>query len=144
MLALDFKFSVPDSSKARDRVLQISLWALIDWDRFYLAWNREQGTPIPSIYQAGVRYIREPEGQEEWLDIGEIIARHGGDCEELAAWRVAELREQGIDARPAWRHRRVSTPSGKEASLYHILCWIPGTGFDDPSQRLGMGGPTDS
>lgn len=139
MLALDFKLNVPDSSGARDRMLQIMLWSLVAWDRYFLAANPQ----TPPIYSAGVRYIREPEGQEEWLDIGEIRRRGGGDCEELAAWRVAELREKGIDARPAWRHRRVRAPSGRLCSLYHIIVWIPGVGIDDPSARLGMGGPLD-
>lgn len=115
-------------------MLRILLWALIGLNREYLKAN--PGTP--SLYKSGVRYIREKEGQEIWSTIGGIIADGGADCEDLACWRVAELREQGIPARPAWRHRRVRMPSGAEATLYHILVWTP-KGFEDPSRKLGMG-----
>lgn len=57
--------------------------------------------PYPRVYKSGVHYERE-RGTEEWLDIPNILA--GGsyagvypgpwdDCEGLACWRVAELRE---------------------------------------------------
>jgi hypothetical protein len=93
----------------------------------------------PKLYQSGVRFIREKEGEELWPTIGEVIKAGGGDCEDLASWRVAELLEQGVPARPAWRHRKVRMPSGQEATLYHILVYIPGKGFEDPSRNLGMG-----
>lgn len=57
--------------------------------------------PYPRVYKSGVHYERE-RGTEEWLDIPTIL--EGGsypgefpgpwdDCEGLACWRVAELRE---------------------------------------------------
>jgi hypothetical protein len=57
--------------------------------------------PYPRLYKSGIHYERE-RGTEEWLDIPNILA--GGsypgeftgpwdDCEGLACWRVAELRE---------------------------------------------------
>ena len=48
---------------------------------------------IPRLYDTatGVRYQREPRGQEDWKDIPSIIRDHHGDCEDLACWRAAEL-----------------------------------------------------
>lgn len=143
MLALDFKLSVPDDPEARNQALQVMLWAMIAWNQRLIRWHREAGRPLPSLYDSGVRYIREPEGEERWQDILSIIADGGADCEDLTAWRVAELRDRGVNARPAWKHRRVkSTDTGKEYSLYHIVVWTP-AGILDPSRKLGMGGPGD-
>lgn len=140
MLSLEFRISVSENEESRDRVMKILLWALIALNLEYLKMN--PGTP--SLYRSGVRFIRENEGEELWPTIGVILANGGGDCEDLAAWRVAELRERGIPARPAWRHRLVRMPSGQEATLYHILVYIPKVGripahLEDPSRLLGMG-----
>jgi len=134
-LDLRFQVSVSEDEASRDRVLKLLLWCLIGLNIEYLRMNPN----TPMLYKSGVRFIREKEGEELWPTIGEVIANGGGDCEDLAAWRVAELRVKGIPARPAWRHRLVRMPSGNEATLYHILVYIPGKGFDDPSRRLGMG-----
>jgi len=135
VLELTFRISVSQDEESRDRVLKILLWALIALNLEYL--KKNPGTP--SLYKSGVRFIREREGEELWPTIGEVIKAGGGDCEDLAAWRVAELRNSGIPARPAWRHRLVRMPSGQEATLYHILVFIPGRGYEDPSRLLGMG-----
>jgi hypothetical protein len=155
MLGLDFKLNPPDSPEARNQCLQTFLWAMIVWNGRLLKMARQYGKPLPKLYESGVRYIREPEGQEHWEDIHSIINNLGADCEDLAAWRVAELRDMGIAARPAWRHRRVeSEDSQKQYSLYHILVAIPvpeGHGkfvkslngwfeIEDPSAKLGMNG----
>jgi hypothetical protein len=142
-LELDFKLNVPDNPIARNKSLQIMLWALVSWDVYLLQLYRKAGKPLPPIYTADVRYIREPEGQEEWLDVMAVLKAKGGDCEDLAAWRCAELRVDGVPARPAWRHRIVeNVDTKKQFSLYHIVVWTP-SGIDDPSARLGMGGPSD-
>jgi hypothetical protein len=139
LLSCEFRVSVSDDEGSRDRVIQILLWALIRLNREYLRMHPE----TPPLYKSGVRYIREKEGEEIWPTIGEILKEGGGDCEDLACWRVAELRNQGVAARPAWRHRKVKMPSGIEGTLYHILVYIPGKGFEDPSRSMGMGGPND-
>lgn len=139
MLAIDFKLSVPDDPKARNMALQTMLWAMVTWNGRLIRWQRAHGQPLPLLYDSGVRYIPEPEGEERWQDILSVIADGGADCEDLATWRVAELRDRGLAARPAWRHRRVaSNDTGKEYSMYHIVVWTP-QGIEDPSQKLGMG-----
>jgi|SRR5882672_6449750 len=146
MLGLDFKLNPLDNPESRNECLQVMLWALVIWDQRLIRAHRKQGTPLPGIYTAGIRYQSEPEGSEEWLDIPAILQQNWGDCEELAAWRVAELRDAGIQARPAWRHRRVqSEDTGKEYSMYHIVVAVPsstakgGYEIEDPSAKLGMG-----
>lgn len=73
--------------------------------------------PYPRVYKSGVHYERE-RGTEEWLDIPQILA--GGsypgvypgpwdDCEGLACWRVAELRELPF----YWKVRRRDRKTGK-------------------------------
>jgi len=139
VLNIQFRIAVSEDEESRDRVLKILLWALVQLNREYIRMNPN----TPRLYDSGVRFIREKEGEELWPTIGEVIRMGGGDCEDLACWRVAELLESGVAARPAWRHRQVRMPSGGLATLYHILVWTP-KGFEDPSRTLGMGGPQDT
>jgi hypothetical protein len=82
-------------------------------------------------------------GGERFRDIGRIIENGGGDCDNVACWRAAELRQAGIKARPYMTSR--IRPDG--GTTYHALVlWppIPGANYvtsEDPSLLLGMGGP---
>jgi hypothetical protein len=91
----------------------------------------------PALYRSGVRYRRE-DGTEEWLDIPTILAVGFGDCEDLACWRVAELRLAGVKASPYARFRLI-----KGVHHYHALVKRYGprgrTWLEDPSRKLGMG-----
>ena len=89
---------------------------------------------LPSLYRSGVRYRAEPPGSERWADIPTILARGGGDCEDLTAWRVAELRmsgEVGARATSIWQ----PTPQGL---LVHVLVRRGDGRLEDPSRLLGM------
>lgn len=94
---------------------------------------------IPDIYALGaagkLRY--EPEnGTEEWQDILTTIKKGFGDCEDLACWRIAELRVRyGIHARPyiKWNDAH---PNGR----FHAVVELPDGRIEDPSAALGMGG----
>jgi hypothetical protein len=99
--------------------------------------------PYPRLYRAGVHYEREPPGQEVWPDVPSILETKDGefsgpwgDCEDLACWRTAELRELGnIKAKPfaKWRF-------GKSGNYhYHALTLLPDGRLEDPSLTLGMG-----
>ena len=110
--------------------------------------------PYPRLYQAGVRYQREV-NTEEWLDIPSVIEAGWGDCEDLACWRVAELRRQGVTASPYVKFRRVdgvyhfhalvgiyeerpqTTLENREAGI--VLPETRLVRIQDPSLRLGMG-----
>lgn len=81
-------------------------------------------------------------GGERFRDIGRVIENGGGDCDNLATWRAAELRQAGIPARPFMTHRE-QLGGG---TVYHALVlWpaMPGVPYvtsEDPSLLLGMGG----
>jgi hypothetical protein len=75
-------------------------------------------------------------GGEHFREIPRIIENGGGDCDNVASWRAAELRELGIDAKPyiTWRQR----PDG--GYTYHVIVLWPDGSSEDPSLLLGMGG----
>jgi len=70
---------------------------------------RAMGKPIPKLYRSGVRFAPEPnEGQyEDFADCLSVLRRRWGDCDDLVAYRVAELRESGEDPKASikiyWR-----------------------------------------
>jgi hypothetical protein len=58
------------------------------------------------------------------------------NCDNVASWRAAELRELGINARPyiTWRQR------ADGGYTYHVIVWYPDGTHEDSSLLLGMGG----
>lgn len=87
---------------------------------------------LPPLYSAGVRYTRESSGAERWQLPSETARRGLGDCEDLAVWRVAELRAQGEPA------KLLLSKSGPR--LWHALVRRGNGTTEDPSARLGMKG----
>lgn len=73
---------------------------------------------------------------EHFREIPTIIKNGGGDCDNVATWRAAELCELGIAAEPyiMWRKR----PDG--GTTYHVITRWPDGTSEDPSLLLGMGG----
>jgi hypothetical protein len=83
-------------------------------------------------------------GGERFRDIGRALKKKLIDCDNLATWRAAELRQAGIPADPyiKWRTRLDG------GNTYHVLVrWpfavdsAPDGFLEDPSLLLGMGGP---
>lgn len=96
---------------------------------FYMLTSaRGLGGDIPSLYESGVRYQREPPGRERWLTIPELYSRGVGDCEDLAAARAAELRLAGELAKAIV----VQTPRGS----YHAVVERGDGTVEDPSLLL--------
>lgn len=89
---------------------------------------------FPLLYQSGVRYVAEPYGQEHWQTPAVTMRLGFGDCEDLAAWRAAELVVSGRDARALAVVRRV------RPGLMHCVVVRGGGQIEDPSKRLGMRG----
>ena len=90
----------------------------------------------PDLYRSGVHYLEEPPGRDEWQDIPDTLERGNGDCEDLACWRVAELRVK-YGQRRARRGISVSRlPRG--GLLYHIMVLHENGAVEDPSRILGM------
>lgn len=94
----------------------------------------------PDLYASGVRYLEEEPGVDEWQDIPDTLARRTGDCEDLACWRVAELRvrygESG--ATHGISVDDIPDKSGQIVTTYHITVVRQNGAPEDPSRRLGM------
>ena len=85
---------------------------------------------FPPLYASGIRYKRDK--GETW-DSAQVCMRRGyGDCEDLAAYRAAELRCQGIPARAVVMRSR--TPG----VAWHCVVRLPNGRIEDPSRKLGM------
>ncbi|HRI72506.1 MAG TPA: hypothetical protein PK156_50065 [Polyangium sp.] len=97
---------------------------------------------FPPLYSTHVRYRQEPLGDENWRDAAIVLRDGFGDCEDLAAYRVAELRvTHKVPARCVFRWRTFLVDGKTRVKLYHILVGVPHGGkmlIEDPSKRLGM------
>jgi hypothetical protein len=118
----------------RSRVLAIAIKAILDAqvlaNQLYIRMHN-----VPLLYKSGVRYKNEPDnGVEEFALIPIILARGWGDCDDLAPWLCAELREAGEKAkiRIQWKRQ----PDGRK--LYHIVVRRGDGRIEDPSALLGM------
>lgn len=109
-----------------------------------MAWLRAY-PQTPDLYSAGVIY--KPESQkkdakgniteygETWQTIPWVLYRGYGDCEDLGAWRAAELRQKyGIRALPYIKVKQM--PGGFWRA--HVVVQWPGGKIEDPSAKLGM------
>ena len=101
----------------------------------------------PPLYESGVRYQREKD--ESWRDIPTLLELGEGDCEDLACWRIAELRRGGSYAFPYVAFQRRNG-----TYRYHALVErfekldkrtgkFTGQSIEDPSRVLGMGWETE-
>lgn len=91
------------------------------------AWMTEAGG-APPLYETGIVYRPEPPGQDHWQTAPELLKSRVGDCEDLTAYRVAELR---FDGEPA-RGRVVPTRRGK----FHAVVERASGEIEDPSRIL--------
>jgi hypothetical protein len=146
MRPIVFKVQLFRDEGDRERSQQGLLWmleALCQINEGHLA-----DRPYPPLYEAGVHYQRE-DSTEEWLDIPSIIQTGWGDCEDLACWRVAELRSQGHRAGPYVRFRKIDGVFHYHALVMHYRPVLVETDsgvverlvpdhIEDPSRRLGM------
>lgn len=127
-------------------------------NRVLLRQARLRGKPYPALYESGVVFKRDPptpKGRpviQEIIDLRTVIQRKGADCDNLCAWRVAELQEQGerADLKIYWRMRclkcaRLSTTTrckhcGGRAKpfIYHAEVRRGDGSVEDPSRYLGM------
>jgi hypothetical protein len=120
------------SRKYSQKCVLYMLEGLVNCDREWL----RQNPSTPKLYESGVRYKREK--TEHWRDIPTLILHRSGDCEDLASWRVAELREEGHKVQPFLKWRRYG-----DFWLYHVMVAHMGEDgktfrLEDPSRQLGM------
>jgi hypothetical protein len=118
------------ASAAKERALIAMLEALVAANEAFLGQHPE----TPALYASGVKYVEEPPGRDNWQDIPRTLELREGDCEDLACWRIAELRVRGREyARPFVRHQNVGS-----RVLYHVAVLRGDGHIEDPSKTLGM------
>lgn len=116
--------------------LDAALEGLVNLNVALMRSAEAKGRPIPPLYKAGVHW--QPDGAkgkpaETWDTLAIVMRRGYGDCEDLAAWRAAELRFcRGIRARAVVRKSR--TPG----VAWHCIVQLPDGTLEDPSIKLGM------
>lgn len=150
-----------DGDDAHFAPIQLALNAMVSINEWHIrrALKRARlglGEPIPPIYASGVYYEEDPAGREDWRDCLAVLERGKGDCDQVVAWRTAELRVAGINAEPVikWQH----IPQNVALSLGYSSDVVPPQGFsmvhcsvgwpgwrtnghvEDVSKNLGMGG----
>jgi len=96
--------------------------------------DTRKGPHILPLYSGRVRYQREPIGREQWQTAFETSLHGSGDCEDLTAYRVAELWHTGED-REARPQVIAVTPT-----LRHVVVRRGNGAIEDPSKKLGMKG----
>lgn len=90
-----------------------------------------QAGGIPPLYEAGVHY--QDETDDVWRSAEEVARTRWGDCEDLSAYRAAELRVSGEDP-GAYLDLYKSGPQ-----RYHAIVVRGDGSIEDPSKVLGMG-----
>lgn len=98
----------------------------------YLRERAALGEPIPPLYRSGIRYALEK--REAFLCIPGVMMRGWGDCDDLACWRAAELREGGDPGARVFVRPSRSGVAGR----WHAIVQRGDGSFEDPSARLGM------
>ena len=109
------------------------LQGLITYDRLLLRMGA-----VPKLGDSSVIFKREPwAGRwDEFADALTCMKRGWGDCEDLVAWRVAELQEAGelaANVKIYWRE----LPNG-EADIYHAEVRRADGRVEDPARERGM------
>lgn len=97
---------------------------------------------FPSLYESGISYACLSE-QECSLDAEAILERRSADAEDLAAYRIAELRMLGIDVTVVLREETCKDPSGRESRIPRICLRYQDGTLEDPAEiiRAGCHGP---
>lgn len=117
----------------------VEAYAAINLD--YLR-RHPQTTPL---YRTRIRYVWEPwvvgangkitRPPDIWRDMPAMIASGMGNCKDMVAERLAELRLAGKSVRPVVLETKL--PDGR--SLSHVIIeWVDTGAREDPSLQMGM------
>jgi hypothetical protein len=85
------------------------------------------------LYDSGVYYRQEKPGEEDFFDIPMVLRQGYADCEDLAAWRVAEYLSVGQQASPMVTYELYDNGDID----FHVRV-LTAYGVEDPSRILGM------
>lgn len=125
--------NVPMPTRLQAELARVVLRSVVETNRVLLRLAKRSGKPYPPLYRSGVEYRPEPwtgisvhesngdehtmKGVDEFANIRTVFARGWGDCDDLCAWRLAEVLEAGkqADARVYWRYfvADPSAPNGR-------------------------------
>lgn len=106
---------------------------LVRLNVWYMETAARSGVELPPLYESGIVYRREPKGREWWEAAGDllvVVADRSGDCEDVAAFRAAELRFTGEDEEA--RVKVVRTTRG----TFHAIVERGDGELEDPSRIL--------
>ncbi len=82
-----------------------------------------------------IHYVRPDKRDDPWRCTVSSLVAGEVDCEDAAAWRIAELRIRfGVNARP--RFEVAVDQYGNR--LIHVTVQLPNGEIEDPSKRAGM------
>lgn len=127
-------FQSPADRRTSEAAMDHMLEALTLANQGYIRNNPH----APNPFTSGVRYRMEPRGLEEWRTIPYAQAAGTSDCEDLASWLTAWLRENvpGME-----RAQTIALPPKQRGNtlIYHIVTKLPDGRIIDPSRGLGMG-----
>jgi len=153
-------FRFPASQPYSDRALACLLWTLIYSNEAYL---QGSGNQVPALYDSGVYW----KAEEPVPGTGACFGEGNVDCEDVASWRVAELRlgrapaKKGLPPFPGHPEATAckmpyplppatggvdcwpaffSRRTGPQEITIHIVVIWPDGFIEDPSRVLGMGG----
>jgi hypothetical protein len=138
-MTLQVTFQVPGSKRTAEGQLALDRMAeaLVQLNVDYLRAHPD----TPKLADSGVRYDLGADVQGPWLTIPMVLAAGRGDCEDLAAWRVAELRVQGVDAHMCALHWNTAWESGAGKWGIHWKVCRPDRSAEDPSEGLATWAP---
>ena len=111
-------------------------WLIESWISPLIATNLIYLKMYPNtvpLYRSGVRYKEERFGEEDFFDIPTVLKQGHADCEDLAAWRIAEYLSVGYWAAPLVTWEMYDNGD----ILFHVRVNTQ-YGIEDPSARLGM------
>ena len=124
--------SLPGDSTLTKRAIYLAVETLVTANLDYLI---KHPRTLP-LTRCGIRYQREYSSPEQWQGIADMLRTKRGDCEDLSAWRCAELRYRGYRAVPhvigkrgKWHIQVKLLAKDKRDRRFAIL---------DPSKELGM------
>lgn len=129
-MALHVRVNVPPFPAAIEAIAE----GLVRLNEVLIGFADARGVELPALYESGVVYRRELPGDEFWqsgLDVLGVESRRSGDCEDLAAYRAAELRY--FDGEDASVHI-IRTPRGS----FHAIVKRGDGSLEDPSRICVM------
>lgn len=124
---LQVRIQVPPIIPALEGVAE----GLVRLNEALFAYADERGVESPSLYESGIVYRREPRGREWWESAADalgVASNRSGDCEDLAAYRAAELRY--FEDEPGARVKIVRTRRGS----FHAVVEREDGSIEDPSR----------